>query len=56
MEVAELAERVVEVARWNLPLAKGYAAAHPVGSNAAYVAELGDSIAAYDAQKDEETP
>lgn len=42
------AERVVEAARWNLPLAKGYAAAHPVGSNAKYVAELEERLAAYD--------
>ena len=43
-----LAERVAEAARWNLPLAKGYAAANPVGSNATYVAELEERLAAYD--------
>ena len=56
MEVTELAERVVEAARWNLPLAKGYAAAHPVDSNATYVAELGDRLAAYDEATEESTP
>lgn len=44
---AEVAERVVEAAQWCLPLAKGYAAAHPVGSNAKYVAELESRLAAY---------
>ena len=45
---AESAERVMEAAQWCLPLAKGYAAAHPVGSNAKYVAELETRLAAHD--------
>ena len=38
--------RVVEAARLILPLAKGYVAEHPVGSNAEYVTEAEKAVAA----------
>ncbi len=50
---AERAEAVVEAAEWCLPLAKGYAAAHPVGSNAKYAAELETRLAVINDQPSE---
>lgn len=37
-------ERCIEALRLILPLAKGYAAAHPVGSNSIYVSEAEQAL------------
>ena len=41
--------RLEEALRLVLPLAKGYAAEHPLGSNAAYVAEAENVLEGRDA-------